>query len=101
MKRYDLIIKGSHYYTSNEMESSVDGKWIRYEDVEPFMSLFSGTRLTERNVENTIHERVKAIVLRLVENQIDHADAIRQLEDLLIRAVNAKTRHMKAEKESE
>ncbi len=54
------------------------------------MSLFSGLHLTDRNIEVSIHTGVRRIVSRLVQNEIDEADAVRQLTDLLVRAMNAK-----------
>ncbi len=56
------------------------------------MALFSGTRLTDRNVEVAIHNQVRRIVTRFVQHQIDEADCCRQLEDLFVKAVNAMTR---------
>ena len=53
------------------------------------VSLFSGTRLTERNVETTIDKQVHLIVRRLVNSEIEPIDARRQLTDLLVRAANA------------
>jgi hypothetical protein len=54
------------------------------------VALFSGLHLTDRNLEVGIHTGVRRIVSRLVQNQIDEADATRQLTDLLVRAMNAK-----------
>ena len=56
------------------------------------MALFSGLHLTDRNLEVGIHTGVRRIVSRLVQNQIDEADATRQLTDLLVRAMHAKAR---------
>ena len=56
------------------------------------MSLFSGTRVTDRDIETGIQKRVRAIVLQLWTGRIDPTDANRQLVDLLVRAVNAMTR---------
>jgi hypothetical protein len=61
------------------------------------VSLFSGTRLTDRDIDVAIHRKVKTIVMRVVTYTIDEADAVRQLEDLIIKAVNAKTRTMNRE----
>lgn len=65
------------------------------------MSLFSGTRLTDRDVEVQTQKRIHQIVNRLWLGQIDPDDAKRQLVDLLVRAVNAKTRVMAREGEKE
>ena len=56
------------------------------------MALFSGTRLTDRNVEVAIHNQVRRIVTRFVQQEIDEADTVRQLTDLFVKAVNAMTR---------
>jgi len=56
------------------------------------VSLFSGTRVTDRDIETGIQKRVRAIVLQLWTGRIDPTDANRQLVDLLVRAVNAMTR---------
>jgi hypothetical protein len=56
------------------------------------VALFSGTRLTDRNVEVSIHRQVRRIVTRFVQHEIDEADAVRQLTDLFVKAVKAMTR---------
>lgn len=56
------------------------------------MSLFSGTRLTDRDIDATVQKRVRVVVQRLWTAQIDPEDAIRQLVDLIVRSANAKTR---------
>ena len=56
------------------------------------MSLFSGTRLTDRDIDVGTQKRVKDIVRRLWVAQIDPDDASRQLIDLIVRSANAKTR---------
>jgi hypothetical protein len=56
------------------------------------VSLFSGTHLTERNIEVALHQAIKSVVMRLMRNQIDEADATEQLEQLIFRAVNARAR---------
>lgn len=53
------------------------------------MSLFSGTRLTDRNVSTTVQKQVRKIVMELYIGKVDPPDAIRQLTDLLVRAANA------------
>jgi hypothetical protein len=56
------------------------------------VSIFTGTRTTDRDIEMGIQRGVRKIVLRLTNGEIDPPDATRQLIDLLVRAVNAKTR---------
>lgn len=56
------------------------------------MSFLTGTRVTDRDIEMAIQKRVRQIVRRLSNGEIDPPDAIRQLVDLLVRAINVKTR---------
>lgn len=64
------------------------------------VSLFSGTRLTDRDIDRQIHGRVQKIVHGLWEGRIDPPDACRQLVELIVRASDARTRHhRRAEKE--
>ena len=56
------------------------------------MSLFSGTRLTDRDIDATVQKRVRVIVRGLWEGRIGPDDASRQLVDLIVRSANAKTR---------
>lgn len=53
------------------------------------MSLFSGTRLTDRDVEVQTQKRVRVIVQGLWEGRIGPDDGIRQLTDLIVRSANA------------
>jgi hypothetical protein len=56
------------------------------------MSLFSGARLTDRNVEVGVQKRVREIVMRLSNGAIDPPDANRLLVDLIVREANALAR---------
>lgn len=58
------------------------------------MSLFSGTRLTDRDVEVQTQKRIRDLVRKLWEGRIGPDDASRQLIDLIGRSANAKTRVM-------
>ncbi len=54
------------------------------------MSLFSGTRLTDRDIDHQTQKRIRLIVKRFGNGEIDEPDANRQLIDLLVKALNAK-----------
>lgn len=56
------------------------------------MGLFSGTKLTTADVEQETHARIKQIVRRLSNGEIDPPDAVQQLTDLIIRSAQAMTR---------
>lgn len=56
------------------------------------MSLFSGTKLTDRDIDSQTQQRVRLIIKRLMNGEFDPPDAIRQLTDLIVRASNARTR---------
>ncbi len=56
------------------------------------MGLYSGTKLTDTDVDRETQQRIKQIVRRLVNSEIEPPDATRQLIDLIVRASNRKTR---------
>ena len=56
------------------------------------MSLFSGQRLTERNIEHGVHEAIKRIVNKLHDRQIDPPVAIDLLYQLVMKTAKAMTR---------
>ncbi len=69
--------------------------WKGFVDV----SSFSGTRLSQRDIEVVVHGQIKKIVNLLWIAQIDPEHAIRKLTDLFVRAGKAQMRVQAREKE--
>lgn len=65
------------------------------------MSLFSGTKITDRDIVRGIDTQVRKLVRRFSDGLIDEPDCARQLVDLLVRAVNANTRRVSRDTEQE
>lgn len=62
------------------------------------MGFLSGARVTDRDVEVKVQQRIRLIVKRLAQGEIDPPDASRQLIDVIGTAVTTMTR-LKAAKE--
>ncbi len=56
------------------------------------MSLFSGTKLTDRDIDAKVQKQVRQIVIDLHNGRLDGPDAVRQLTDLIVRTANTMTR---------
>ena len=56
------------------------------------MSFLTGTKVTDKDIDAGIQKRVRLIVTRLSNYEIDPPDAIRQLTDLIVKATNTRTR---------
>lgn len=56
------------------------------------MSLFSGTRITDKDIDSGIQRTVRAIVRDLWEGRIDPLLANRKLIDLIVKASNRRAR---------
>lgn len=56
------------------------------------MSLFSGTRITDRDVDAQTQQRIRLLVQKLWEGRIGPDDAARQFIDLIGRSAHALAR---------
>ncbi len=65
------------------------------------MGLYSGMNLTDTDVDRETQQRIKQIVRRLMNGEIDPPDGERQLIDLIVRASNRKTRTLGREGEED
>ncbi len=61
LKRYDLVLTGSGYYTSNEMERSDDGEWVRFDELAALLQAAAPPAPTAEHQETKHVEEVGSL----------------------------------------